>query len=353
MRWAAGKISSKGRTLTDEDLAVTDPVQPRTDTALAHFHAFRLPPRNFDVRAASDRELMLHGIPRRPDPKTHPLLAARWARLAAQPFEFVTPELELAPLRRKVDEALIERRALRQRELERYREKQLARGRGELLFDLTETLHSRLSDGIKQADLPRLVALLPETSKNWSGAYVRRPASEPIMTVTGQWNVNGINPLRSPGGGFVDGTYYCSAWVGIDGRAGTDDVFQAGTDAVAVVKDGKFESTRFYAWTEWFSLDAVTLANYPVAAGDVISCTVCAPFGPAHGTALFNNLTSGLTTVVGIDPPAETSLSGNVAEWIVEDPGIPLVPFPNYGSIFFTGCTAGTKTIELYVGDGT
>jgi hypothetical protein len=38
------------------------------------------------------------------------------------------------------------------------------------------------------------------------------------------------------------------------------------------------------------------------------------------------------------NPPSGTSLSGNVAEWIVEDPStIPdhkLYPFPNYGSTF-------------------
>ena len=150
---------------------------------------------------------------------------------------------------------------------------------------------------------------------------MRRPVTEPITTVTGQWNVNGISPLWSPSGsGFADGTYLCGVWIGIDGTAGTSDVLQAGTGSLAVVKNGKFESTSFFAWTEWFSLGSVVVANFPVAVGDLISCTVCAPFGNTHGTALFNNLTSGLTTSIGIDPPAGTSLSGNVAEWIVEDP---------------------------------
>jgi Peptidase A4 family len=66
---------------------------------------------------------------------------------------------------------------------------------------------------------------------------------------------------------------------------------------------------------------------------------------------------SGEPSSVGIDLPrplaksSGTSLSGNVAEWIVEDPStIPdnkLYPFPNYGSTFFTGCAAGTKSFEL------
>ena len=56
------------------------------------------------------------------------------------------------------------------------------------------------------------------------------------------------------------------------------------------------------------------------------------------------------------NPPSGTSLSGNVAEWIVEDPStIPdhkLYPFPNYGSTFFTGCAAGTKSFELNLSSG-
>lgn len=110
--------------------------------------------------------------------------------------------------------------------------------------------------------------------------------------------------------GLADGTYLCGVWVGIDGTAGTNDVLQAGTGSQCVVTGGKFVSTSFFAWTEWFSLGSVVVANFPVAVGDEISSTVCAPFGNTHGTALFNNLTSGLTTTIGINPPAGVSLSG-------------------------------------------
>jgi len=103
----------------------------------------------------------------------------------------------------------------------------------------------------------------------------------------------------------------------------------------------------------------VTVGDFPVEVGDLISCTVCAPFGPTHGTAMFNNLTSGVTANVGIDPPVgrpsahpwgRWRLAGNVAEWIVEDPGIPLCPFADYGSTFFSDCIAGSKNIELDLG---
>jgi hypothetical protein len=71
---------------------------------------------------------------------------------------------------------------------------------------------------------------------------------------------------------------------------------------------------------------------------------------------MFNNLTTGQTTTIGIDPPAMTSLAGSVAEWIVEDPSMSSgaqYPFPVYSGTFFTGATAGTKHFELKAGGGT
>jgi hypothetical protein len=176
--------------------------------------------------------------------------------------------------------------------------------------------------------------------------------------VTGEWTVPGVNPPSSAwnGKGYNDGTYLCGVWVGIDGTKGTNDVMQAGTASQCVVSGGKMVSTSFFAWTEWFSLLSVTVSNYPVQVGDLISCTVCAPFGNTHGTAMFNNLTTGVTTTIGINPPAGVSLAGNVAEWIVEDPSTAAntsYPFPNYGSTHFYDCTAGSKNIELDLGSGT
>ena len=329
---------------------MADRNKSRAASELKHFHTFKLPPRGFDARAASDRELMLHGLPRRPNPATHPVLAEKWSRVAARHFEFIEPKLEMAPFKRNVDVALMERRRLVEQELLRSEQKEIVRDRGKLLFDLTTAFDLQLADRINlKSKLSDLLALLPETSLNWSGAYVRRPVSEPLVTVTGQWNVNGVSPPWSATG-LADGAYLCGVWVGIDGTAGTNDVLQAGTGSQCVVTGGKFVSTSFFAWTEWFSLGSVVVANFPVAVGDEISCTVCAPFGNTHGAALFNNLTSGLTTTIGINPPAGTSLSGNVAEWIVEDPNTAsgsAFPFPNYGSTFFTGCVAGTKNTEL------
>jgi hypothetical protein len=308
--------------------------------ALRHFRAFKTPAHDFDPCRASERELMVHGLPQRPNRETHPRLAAKWDRIVAQQrFEYIVPELKVIPkMHRHVDTDLLVRRSLFDRELARYRTK----------LTLRDSL-DRWNEIIK------IIARLPETSSNWSGAYVRRPASEQIVSVTGEWRVPGVNPPASAwnGTGYNDGTYLVGCWVGIDGTQGTNDVMQAGTGSQCVVQGGKMVSTSFFAWTEWFSLPSIGVVNFPVQVGDLISCTVCAPFGNTHGTAMFNNLTQNKTVNIGIDPPSGTTLIGNVAEWIVEDPGIiggGLYPFPNYGSTYFNDCTAGTKHFELDLG---
>jgi hypothetical protein len=315
--------------------------QPPAEEILRRFHIFRTPGANFDVHTASERELIVHGLPPRPNPRTHPHLAAKWRRVADQRPEFIRPELLLIPsIRKQTDTALITRRKVTDSELVRYHDK------------LAELVTADRAN-----EMVKVFKRLPETSNNWSGAYVKRPAAEPLTTVTGQWTVPGVKPPASAktATGYVDGTYLVGDWVGIDGTNGTSDVMQAGTASQCVVSGGKVTATTFFAWVEWFSLPAIMFANFAVDAGDLISCTVCAPLGNTHGTAMFNNLTTGVTANVGIDPPSGVSLTGNVAEWIVEDPGQSgggLFPFPNYGSTHFHDCHAGTKNIELDLSSG-
>src|SRR5262249_35265024 len=106
----------------------------------------------------------------------------------------------------------------------------------------------------------------------------------------------------------------------------------------------------------WCGMRRSAACKLPCTGGRVITGAACAPIQNNHGVALFNNLTTGQTASVGIDPPAGTSLVGNVAEWIVEDPSQPSnipYPFPVYSGTTFTGCTAGGRNTELYAWDGT
>jgi hypothetical protein len=157
------------------------------------------------------------------------------------------------------------------------------------------------------------------------------------------------------GTGFNDGTYKCYIWVGLDGWKGTTDVLQAGTGSDVTVSGGQVTSKSFYAWIEWFGNPSTPESGFPVNPGETILCTVCAPLGNAHGTAIFTNVTTGLAMNYGIDPPAGVTLSGNIAEWIVEDPlnlsTNTYYPFPNYALTTFRNCSAGSKNVSLKLSD--
>jgi len=53
------------------------------------------PPENFDPLQASDEALKLYGLPPRPNKTTQPRRFAKWERLMAQPFKFVSPTFEI------------------------------------------------------------------------------------------------------------------------------------------------------------------------------------------------------------------------------------------------------------------
>jgi hypothetical protein len=123
-----------------------------------------------------------------------------------------------------------------------------------------------------------------------------------------------------------------------------------------VVSGGKFTSTRFFAWSEWFSLPSVEILNFPVSVGDRIACTVCAPIQGTNGSAILqqSHHESDHQRPYHLRRPIPR-VAGNVAEWIIEDPsqssGAPF-PFPVYSGTTFTGCTGGTRNIELHAWDG-
>src|ERR1051325_11694297 len=58
------------------------------------FRIFRLPPRDFDLRCASERERAIYGIPQAPAVETHPRLRLLWEELAQRRPRFVEPRFE-------------------------------------------------------------------------------------------------------------------------------------------------------------------------------------------------------------------------------------------------------------------
>jgi hypothetical protein len=170
--------------------------------------------------------------------------------------------------------------------------------------------------------------------------------------VSATWNVPDVSPpvwAKNDSGGYADGTYLCGVWIGIDGTSGSGDVFQAGTVSVVTVSGSAVTSKSFSAWFEWYADPSKPIDNFQISPGDEIECTLCAP-SDQNGAAFFVNKTTLQATNVPLTPPAGTRLQGNVAEWIVEDPQQSdgtLYPFPNYTTVEFTNCLAGTKDREF------
>ena len=67
------------------------------------------------------------------------------------------------------------------------------------------------------------------------------------------------------------------------------------------------------------------------------------------GTATVENLTTGKTGTINLSSGAGAALTGQNAEWIVEDFGMHggLVSFANFGDVTFTNCVAKTSQSTL------
>ena len=252
--------------------------------------SFTPPPADFDPLTASDRELLVHGYPTRPDARIQPELAARWQEMMSRPLRFVQPEFELLP----------------------------------------DTFH-----GPRCPASPADTAGLTDTTLTdsaWSGAVVLARPDDTIQSVTGEWSVPNV-------GHFVPcPPSYTSQWIGIDGD-GSPNVVQAGS---ATDKAGLGSST--YLWYEWTPQPSVKITNIDVNPGDVIYGLICAQ-APTTAAISLVNVTAGTMASFSVHPPATgTALVGNSAEWIVEAPlinNVQSVP-GHFGVVFFDNAFAST-----------
>ncbi len=253
---------------------------------------FILPPAGFDPLKADDKTLLQHGLPLRPaDPKA----LERWKAALSRPIHYVEPEFLLMP---------------------------------------NKTHGPRLKAAVGGA----------ETSNNWSGAVVYAPSGSTFKWVEGNWNVPDPFPAAA------DGTwYYSSSWIGIDGD-GSPDVCQAGVECEAVTAGG-VTTKNVYAWWEWYPLAEVKITNFPVAAGDMLSCVICAT-STTTASVYFSNNSNGAGTSFQITAPSGTTLKGNCAEWVVEAPtvGGSLAKLARYGEVYFDNANSETSASALVKG---
>lgn len=246
-----------------------------------------LPPKGFDPRKASARELRRYGLPQRPDPKIHPQLAARWDEIFSRKMTHITPTFQ--PLE-------------------------------ELLPD------------VKPRGRPRR-DVVSVTNSTWSGAVVHATGSQTFTWVLGQWNVPDV---ASAAGG---GDQYTFAFIGIDGNS---DVTQIGTiQSVSKATNGSV-SKSCYAVYEWFPNSWAAITNLPVSFGDTMLGLICLD-SPTEAFFSLLNLTSGVHAGFVFDAPSGTASLENQAEWILERPEVGGVnpPMPNFGEIYFDSAMGG------------
>jgi hypothetical protein len=126
---------------------------------------------------------------------------------------------------------------------------------------------------------------------------------------------------------------------------GSPDVLQGGTGSQCIVSGGKITSQTAFGWHEWYPYSWVDF-SLSINPGDTVSCLVCAPGGPGAttGTVILSNTSTGQYASVQQTAPPGTTLVGNCAEWIMEDPDWDgsEAPFPDYGAEFFYDCQTGT-----------
>ncbi|KAI8977706.1 aspergillopepsin [Trametes punicea] len=169
-------------------------------------------------------------------------------------------------------------------------------------------------------------------SDNWAGA-VLVAGNNTFKTVTGTFTVP---TPREPSGS--SGTHASSAWVGIDGHTCSNAILQTGVDFTVSGSNVSYD-----AWYEWWPQVSFDFSDFTVKAGDSITATVIATSTTGGIATLINHSTGEQASHTFSGQPA---LCEQDAEWIVEDfeEGSELVPLANWGTVTFTGASAGTSS---------
>jgi hypothetical protein len=189
-----------------------------------------------------------------------------------------------------------------------------------------------IGSGSSLANTPR-IHIKNGASLNWSGYAVESSLSSPssgvVSDVKGSWVVPSVT-------GPSKGSYYSSAWVGIDGYSDST-VEQIGTE-----QDWVKGKAKYYAWFEMYPGPAYRILA-SVKPGDTMSAevqyvgnnqfTLTITDTPVKGRAWRFSTTQTL---------ASAQLQS--AEWIMEAPSSSssgaILPLADFGTVYFTNCQA-------------
>lgn len=266
-----------------------------------------------DPMALSNRELLAHGYPPRPDPASSPARYARWHRRVSRPFTQVSPTKIVHP---GVTFSRPQPRL--------HTQAQMRPALPPQLFSPTLPLPPPFARPMFNANW-----------NTWSGAYLTRPASQ-FFWIEADWSVPGVFNLP-------DAPPYSAAaeWIGLD-NSGTD-LYQSGTNSECWFFFG-WTFTNYWMWIETLPFAPWGLPNFPLSPGNSVSVDIFAAdqYGmtwfkdganggltPADNSVWFMiyNNTKGLS-YWGTLPTAPSSagglrssgFTGSTAEFIIERP---------------------------------
>ncbi|EMD90511.1 hypothetical protein COCC4DRAFT_126638 [Bipolaris maydis ATCC 48331] len=139
--------------------------------------------------------------------------------------------------------------------------------------------------------------------------------------------------------GASSDTEWGSAWVGISEYT-FESQLRGGVD-LAVEISGKVSYT---AWYEGFRYEASYLYNFNVTGGDVIQVNI-ATTSPTMGHVRLINVSTGNSISVDVTAPPGIFLTGDNAEWIIEDfLAGGCLPLADFGRVVFTNASAKMST---------
>ncbi len=129
-------------------------------------------------------------------------------------------------------------------------------------------------------------------------------------------------------------------WAGLDGWT-SSTVEQDG-----VAADCNNGTPQYFAWWEDLPVDSGTFLTVDVHSGDSMTASVVYE-GAGSYTLQVTDTTDGTSGSVTVSEPSSNDSS---AECIAEDPGGAATPIPyaNYGTVAFTGCTANGAPIGSF-----
>jgi Peptidase A4 family len=264
------------------------------------------PPADFDPMTASPKELVQQGMfIRRPDEKDPPQLVAAYKRIFGRKFK---PEDRIVP---------------------------------HLVPQPGKTHHLQ---GKKQKNTDGGF-----TNNAWSGGIIDTGT---WGTVLGEWVIPAVSkPTEAQG---TEGGWNSSSWIGIDGWV-NNDVLQVGVEQ----KVSASGAASYIAWVEWWVqngdvskfpyISQMNIPNFPVTAGQTVSCSVQYVNNKTAGLLYMLNVTTNQHYSITLEPPTGASFNGSSVEWIMEAPdgGEPTSSLPKFTPVNFTsaiGCSLDGKT---------